>query len=500
MPHEGGISRLQSSSSTPPPAAWCTCKKSRCLKLYCLCFSGATTCGAGCRCEGCLNRVEHSEEIVRARSRMLKRPVAMQYKAAQQKQCKCVKSFCLKKYCDCYTDSVACGPQCACVSCKNTEDDRTKREQRELQFEAAMAMTELLMGGGGGAKDSSFASFTQQPRSNKEPRRVSYESITANDDASLAQISRVTSEGSSSAMSVESRNPSPNHQQQQQQIFLRKQERKPTAHQPSQPAAAPMVTYRGPVSHTHFFPSASQQVYTHTHTLSTRAIAPSALSTSADSEQQLRYAPLVPRPCHQHTSTARPAYYPNPPHRVPPPRHNENGRQYPRPSLPPPATVSVFAPATMSAHWYPPRPADPSFHSLAHSSVRRLPHNGTTIDNVPHCHSWRPISMPVPNHHQQQQPNPHHQLPNNSRYHSRPPLCHILPLPARVPDGISQNMHHPQSLQSAPSGSKNKWEDATETSDWNDTCIVVSKRPRRDETTSSIVQETTEESGFTGKV
>jgi len=33
--------------------------------------------------------------------------------------CKCSKSNCLKKYCDCYNRGVACGPLCACENCSN---------------------------------------------------------------------------------------------------------------------------------------------------------------------------------------------------------------------------------------------------------------------------------------------------------------------------------------------------------------------------------------------
>ncbi|KAL3782534.1 hypothetical protein HJC23_005208 [Cyclotella cryptica] len=33
----------------------CSCKKSKCLKLYCACFSSSVLCSDGCKCEGCLN-------------------------------------------------------------------------------------------------------------------------------------------------------------------------------------------------------------------------------------------------------------------------------------------------------------------------------------------------------------------------------------------------------------------------------------------------------------
>ena len=50
---------------------------SRCLKLYCQCFSASTTCGSKCRCDECYNTSEHGPEIDDARRTILARnPVA----------------------------------------------------------------------------------------------------------------------------------------------------------------------------------------------------------------------------------------------------------------------------------------------------------------------------------------------------------------------------------------------------------------------------------------
>ena len=37
------------------PGQACNCKKSKCLKLYCDCFSSGTTCGSSCKCQNCQN-------------------------------------------------------------------------------------------------------------------------------------------------------------------------------------------------------------------------------------------------------------------------------------------------------------------------------------------------------------------------------------------------------------------------------------------------------------
>mmetsp|Transcript_39306 Transcript_39306/g.43957 ORF Transcript_39306/g.43957 Transcript_39306/m.43957 type:complete len:1082 (-) Transcript_39306:131-3376(-) len=51
----------------------CTCKKSKCLKLYCQCFGQSGTCGPKCRCQSCHNTPMHIEEIQLARRGILER-------------------------------------------------------------------------------------------------------------------------------------------------------------------------------------------------------------------------------------------------------------------------------------------------------------------------------------------------------------------------------------------------------------------------------------------
>jgi hypothetical protein len=39
----------------------CKCKKSNCLKKYCECFGAGIKCGEHCKCEGCKNMGEDEE-------------------------------------------------------------------------------------------------------------------------------------------------------------------------------------------------------------------------------------------------------------------------------------------------------------------------------------------------------------------------------------------------------------------------------------------------------
>eukprot|EP01040_Poterioochromonas_malhamensis_P005141 gene5141-5507_t len=116
----------------------CNCRKSKCLKLYCQCFAGQAVCGQFCRCVDCENRSPSSLTRMVAIKNVLERnPNAFEskYKAttvvneddelaaavAHKNGCRCRKSHCLKKYCECFQGSVHCSIICTCVDCHNRE-------------------------------------------------------------------------------------------------------------------------------------------------------------------------------------------------------------------------------------------------------------------------------------------------------------------------------------------------------------------------------------------
>lgn len=83
----------------------CKCTKSRCESKYCECFAKGRVCGSECECLNCQNIY----------------PVEHHEKSHVERGCKCSKSECQKNYCECFQKGEACSEKCSCINCKNTK-------------------------------------------------------------------------------------------------------------------------------------------------------------------------------------------------------------------------------------------------------------------------------------------------------------------------------------------------------------------------------------------
>lgn len=60
--------------------------------------------------------------------------------------CKCVKSKCLKLYCECFRQGIPCNDDCVCIDCQNTKDNAGGKDggsggANNMQVEEAAATT-----------------------------------------------------------------------------------------------------------------------------------------------------------------------------------------------------------------------------------------------------------------------------------------------------------------------------------------------------------------------
>ena len=62
-----------SQNGKPKKSRSCNCKKSKCLKLYCDCFSENNYCSPECNCSNCMNNSENDDERNKAISSTLDR-------------------------------------------------------------------------------------------------------------------------------------------------------------------------------------------------------------------------------------------------------------------------------------------------------------------------------------------------------------------------------------------------------------------------------------------
>ena len=160
----------------PSSSHSCKCLKSRCLRLNCSCFSTMGYCGDGCLCAGCLNVPFHDDErnfVIEktlAINRLAFKPKLRLFTMSVQnidlelqnsehlsnnveeetrtrlntgseadlnlsspvqiysRGCKCCKSHCQSKHCECFKNGLKCTNICKCDHCVNGFLELDKRD------------------------------------------------------------------------------------------------------------------------------------------------------------------------------------------------------------------------------------------------------------------------------------------------------------------------------------------------------------------------------------
>mmetsp|Transcript_40767 Transcript_40767/g.57327 ORF Transcript_40767/g.57327 Transcript_40767/m.57327 type:complete len:281 (-) Transcript_40767:606-1448(-) len=117
----GASTTKNTTAPSPSKPTACTCPRTRCLKLYCVCFEAGVFCQDDCKCNNCKN-YDGSKLLKTARKLVLEKrgPKAFARLGwTTPEGCRCKKNRCLKKYCQCFSQNVECNHNCYCTDCEN---------------------------------------------------------------------------------------------------------------------------------------------------------------------------------------------------------------------------------------------------------------------------------------------------------------------------------------------------------------------------------------------
>jgi len=134
----------------------CTCKKTKCIKKYCECFSSGVFC-FNCKCDNCENvgffvddnnnnnvinnhiitdnNNINDNEINENKNNKQNNESNYDNKETNSKKliiCTCSKSGCNKNYCECFKAKVKCNNKCRCIKCLNKPDDIIPLDEEKI--------------------------------------------------------------------------------------------------------------------------------------------------------------------------------------------------------------------------------------------------------------------------------------------------------------------------------------------------------------------------------
>jgi len=156
----------------------CRCGRTRCLKQYCQCFRNDLRCGPECLCDNCYNDGKHETERGQAiRNIRVNHPTAFRGTALELEDqvvrspggtvkmvrgCRCKRSRCQKKYCECFGAGLKCSANCLCTSCRNGNEQMGAGVMPSILAE----LSRKAGGGGGGQQQQHTASHSSRHPTN----------------------------------------------------------------------------------------------------------------------------------------------------------------------------------------------------------------------------------------------------------------------------------------------------------------------------------------------
>ena len=126
-----------SNNNIPNPRVHCTCKKTKCIKKYCECFSSGNLC-YNCKCENCENKpyfIENKNNLIKKEEENNNDIIDLNEEENEETKliiCTCSKSGCNKNYCECFKAKVKCNNKCRCIKCLNKQEEKKDLEETKI--------------------------------------------------------------------------------------------------------------------------------------------------------------------------------------------------------------------------------------------------------------------------------------------------------------------------------------------------------------------------------
>ena len=114
-------------NNLPNSKVHCTCKKTKCIKKYCECYSSGNKC-FNCKCENCENKPYYIENASNKKKEEENDDIESNEENEEKLIiCTCSKSGCNKNYCECFKAKVKCNNKCRCIKCLNKSEENNQQ-------------------------------------------------------------------------------------------------------------------------------------------------------------------------------------------------------------------------------------------------------------------------------------------------------------------------------------------------------------------------------------